>query len=534
MAIQYFDSNICVGKRGLKHRREIWRSEDILASMDRAGIGAALVYAGWARDYAPRYGNERLLEELAKSSRFYGCYTIMPGCAGDFYDPETMVSDLRAKGMVAAKMFPGSHHYAPDEITMGPSYSALEKAGIPLLADFGEIGWRELREILEAHPQLKLLLQGASWTEEHGVFAYLQAFPNLYVELSNLQANRVIESLVERVGAERVVFGSGLPKMSAGAARALIDYAEISEEQKQLIAGGNLARLCGIPVPPAAPVTGDEIAREAARGEPLGVYVFDSHTHFLEDGGCCGGGYAMVDGDLAHMAALNDRIGVNDYCVAPWLGIWTDSEAGNRIALNMAARDPRVHPYVLIDPNYVEDVEGEAYRYHIEHRMPGMKMFYARTRVRYNDPVFDPWWKIADENGLFGLMDSGDYPLYLKDMEDLAQRYPHVSLFLDHAGRNFATAEEYAQLAKQYENVYLQLTYTSVPEGVIEYLYQEGLAHKTLYGTDAPMRDPRPQLGWVAFADIPMAEKRLILGGNMQRILKRCFAQVKERVRLHA
>ena len=163
-----------------------------------------------------------------------------------------------------------------------------------------------------------------------------------------------------------------------------------------------------------------------------------------------------------------------------------------------------------------------------------MKMFYARTRVRYNDPVFDPWWKIADENGLFGLMDSGDYPLYLKDMEDLAQRYPHVSLFLDHAGRNFATAEEYAQLAKQYENVYLQLTYTSVPEGVIEYLYQEGLAHKTLYGTDAPMRDPRPQLGWVAFADIPMAEKRLILGGNMQRILKRCFAQVQARVRLHA
>ena len=37
------------------------------------------------------------------------------------------------------------------------------------------------------------------------------------------------------------------------------------------------------------------------------------------------------------------------------------------------------------------------------------------------------------------------------------------------------------------------------------------------------MRDPRPQLGWVAYANISYEDKKKILGENMEGILKRCF-----------
>ena len=220
---------------------------------------------------------------------------------------------------------------------------------------------------------------------------------------------------------------------------------------------------------------------------------------------------------------LSEKIGVDASCVAPWLGIWTDSEAGNKLAAEMAEKDSRVYPFVLIDPNYVEDVYAEAYEYHINRKFPGMKMFYARMGVRYNDPVFEPWLKLADENCLFALMDNGCYPTYISDMEELAEKYPNISFFLDHAGSNFPTAEAYVKLAKKYDNVYQQITFTSVPQGMIEYFCSEGLAHKTLYGTDAPMRDPRPQLGWVAYADISIEDKKKILGENMRKIADRCF-----------
>lgn len=525
MALIYFDSNVCIGKRGPKDAREIWCSEDILASMDRSGISGALVCSGLAKDYAPAYGNGWLAEELKKYPRFYGCYTIAPGYTGSFLAPSEIAEDMRQKHMVAAKMFPATQFYSPREEVMGEYYTALEGNGFPLLIDKAQISWQELSDLLRNHPKLNVLFQGASWSDFHNLAAYMKRYPNLYTDLSHMQANFAVEILVKQFGAERICVGSGLPLMCPGAARAFIDYAQISPEEKQLIAGGNLARLCGIALPDAVAVKNEQIAQQAAQGVPLEVPVFDSHTHFLENGGNCGGGFAMVDGDLPHMAALSDTMGVDAYCVAPWLGIWTDCEAGNKIAVDMAKRDKRVYPYILINPTYGTDVEKEAYHYHVEEKVPAMKMFYSRSGIRYNDPVFDPWYKIANENKLFALMDSGSYPAYLSDMAEVAEAYPDITFFLDHAGRNFAIAESYAALAKKFDNVYLQLTYTSVPEGLIEYLCAEGLAHKTLYGTDAPMRDPRPQLGWVAFANISTEEKKLILGGNMRRIADRCFTK---------
>lgn len=525
MSLVYFDSNVCIGKRGPKDAREIWKSEDILATMDRAGISGALVYSGWAKDYAADYGNTRLAQELSKHERFYGCYTIAPGYTGSSLLPSEIMADMRSKKMVAATMFPASHIFSPCEDVMGEYYSVLEENGILLLVDKAQIGWPDLGALLKNHPKLNVLLLGTSWSDFHNLAAYLRKYPNLYTDLSSMQANFAVEILVKQFGAERICVGSGLPQKCPGAARAFIDYAQISDEEKQLIAGGNLARLCHVSLPAPVAVQNDAIAQQASLGKPIDVPVFDSHTHFLEDGGNCGGGFPMVAGDLEHMARLSELMGVDAYAVAPWLGIWTDCEAGNKIAIDMAVRDDRVYPYILINPTYGTDVAKEAYHYHVEKKAPAMKMFYNRSHVRYNDPVFDPWYKIANENKLFALMDCGGYPTYLSDMAEVAEKYPDITFFLDHAGQSFPIAESYAALAKKYDNVYLQLTYTSVPEGVIEYLCAEGLAHKTLYGTDAPMRDPRPQLGWVAFANISVEDKKLILGGNMYRVAQRCFSK---------
>lgn len=55
--------------------------------------------------------------------------------------------------------------------------------------------------------------------------------------------------------------------------------------------------------------------------------------------------------------------------------------------------------------------------------------------------------------------------------------------------------------------------------GVIEHLARQMGADRVLFGTDASMRDPRPQLTWVVFTRLPEADKRKILGENFARIL---------------
>lgn len=518
--LSYFDCNVCLGKRGPKHPLEMWKTEDVLAEMERCGISAALCYAGPAMDCSPRYGNEWLYEELKKSPRLYGCYTVCPNQTGDFLDPAEMIADMRAKGMVAARMFPRSHSYIPDEFTMGSVYTALAEAGFALFVDNSELSLEEVAPILTAHPKLNLVLTGVSCGQERTLFSLLDRFSRLYVDLSTLQTNRMPELMYEKYGWGRVLFGSGMPMHSLGAARAFFDYSEVFAPALGDFTCGNLSLMLKVSRPAALEPKCDDIAMEAFQGKPVSVPVLDSHAHWQPDGQSACAGWVMPESDANAMYRNGQRLGVNGVCVAPWLGVWHDADAGNEAAHVMQQRYPgEVFPYLLMNPNYCQDVKATAQHYHEKLHFPGVKMFYSRTHWRYNDPIFNPWWEIADRHGLFALLDDSEYPTYLADVEELAQKYPNVSFFLDHAGRDFETAIQYAAVAKKLPNVYLQLTCSVPAQGVIEYLCAEGLADKTMYGTDAPLQDPRPQLGWVTSANISREDKMKILGGNMKRVL---------------
>lgn len=523
--LQFFDSNANVGKIGYKHRLQMWRTEDLLAEMDRSGIAGALVYHGMAKSHSPVYGNRLLPEELAKSPRLFGCLAAMPDHLGDFPSPAVFVAEMKRDGMRAVKLFPKSHQFDLDRRTVGKLLTTLEQERIPLLVDGSETSLSAIAGIAGAHPGLAIVLQGFSWSQERRLFPLLEEHANVRIEFSALQSNAIIETAYAKFGAERLLFGSGMPFKSPGAARALIDYARIPDEAKRRIAGGNLAELLGVKPPEAALPDQDEVTAHASLGLPIPIPVYDSHTHLIEDGGGTGSGFPMLQGDIDSMIALYRTIGIRKMSIAPWAGInGGDTEAGNEIAEKAILRYPdEVEGYVVIDPNYVEDVEREARRWHIEKGFKGMKPYFYLSRIPYTDSVFAPWWEIGNAKRLYALVDPAGQSdgAYIAQIEELAERYPNVAIFMDHAARSFEIAELYAKTAKTFNNVYLQLTYTTVPLGSIEYLVREVGAGKVLFGTDSPMRDPRPQVGWLAYADLTLEDKKAVFGGNMKRIWDR-------------
>jgi predicted TIM-barrel fold metal-dependent hydrolase len=107
----------------------------------------------------------------------------------------------------------------------------------------------------------------------------------------------------------------------------------------------------------------------------------------------------------------------------------------------------------------------------------------------------------------------------------LADRFPEVSWLIAHAGGSYSFAEEVAACIREYPNVYAEITLTPVTNRVVEFLVSATDEDHVLFGTDAPMRDPRQQLGWVVWAELPLEVKEKVLGGNFQRIL--------DRVKLH-
>jgi predicted TIM-barrel fold metal-dependent hydrolase len=66
---------------------------------------------------------------------------------------------------------------------------------------------------------------------------------NLYVETRLLTSPDALEVLVEKIGADRLIFGSGTPLEYFHASYRMVETAGISEKDKDLILGGNILRI---------------------------------------------------------------------------------------------------------------------------------------------------------------------------------------------------------------------------------------------------------------------------------------------------
>ena len=102
-------------------------------------------------------------------------------------------------------------------------------------AVMGELGRR--------YPETTFILAhaGGMWVKS---FQAAQPYPNVGFDMCGFDPERgIVETAVEILGAERVYFGSDVPGRSYSAQIAKVLYADISEADRQLILGGNAARL---------------------------------------------------------------------------------------------------------------------------------------------------------------------------------------------------------------------------------------------------------------------------------------------------
>ncbi len=219
--------------------------------MDYVGINQALVYHTWAREYSPAKGNSRLIQEIAGQSQLTPCWVVMPHHTGEFPPPTQLISMLVAKGVKAVRIFPSSafHNWSLSEWSSKPLIGELAAWRVPLFASFNQVSWDNIYTLGKAFPSLPIVVTEVRYEELRHLYPLLEELPNLHIDLSWTIVQFGLEALVERFGAERFLFGSRMPIFSAGPALSYLQYAEIKDEDKQLIAGDNLRRLLGWPGP---------------------------------------------------------------------------------------------------------------------------------------------------------------------------------------------------------------------------------------------------------------------------------------------
>ncbi|MCL6519282.1 MAG: amidohydrolase [Armatimonadetes bacterium] len=240
--INFFDCNAQIGRYSVRHPEALTTADELTKEMEYIGISEALVYHSMAKEYAPSVGNEMLIQEI-KGKPLHPCWVVMPHHTGEMPPPDELLAQMRKKGVRALRAFPVLHQFRLSKWCSGELLEMIEANNIPLFLDMDQTSWEDVAQILRDYPKINLILLRTSYRIDRYIYPLFEKYEGLRIETATYQVNFGIEEVCRRFGAYRLLFGTGLPFTEAGPSIAQIAYADISDEEKAMIAGKNLCNL---------------------------------------------------------------------------------------------------------------------------------------------------------------------------------------------------------------------------------------------------------------------------------------------------
>lgn len=246
--------------------------------------------------------------------------------------------------------------------------------------------------------------------------------------------------------------------------------------------------------------------------------IIDAHSHM----GPWYDFHIPHEGKPEMMVEVMDLCGIDLAIVCPHVGMGPDYRMANRQA-HQAAADfhDRFVPFVIVNPNYGAEAAGAEIEYWQQQgQIRAFKIHPSTHQYKASDENYRPVFKYANGHGLPVLSHSwaGDSHCKPEILGQLAAEYPEASIVIAHSGSSWQMLDEATTEAKQHDNVYLDLTGSSLYYGLLEEMAWRVGADRVLFGSDNPFLDPRPGLGRVLMSKLSDDQKRQILGLNAKRV----------------
>lgn len=229
---------------------------------------------------------------------------------------------------------------------------------------------------------------------------------------------------------------------------------------------------------------------------------------------------------MARLIQYADRMGIARLCVSMGLKFSFDPSPADfrreneEVLQALSHWHDRAFGLVYVNPKHVKESLAEIDRCIRDGPMVGVKLWVAR---RANAPELDPIVKRATELKAIILQHTwlkitGNLPgeSTPMDLAALAARHPNASIICGHTGGDW---EQGIRVVRAHRHVAVELAGGDPVAGITEMAVRELGAERVLYSSDVPGRSFASQLGKVHGAHIPDEAKRLILAGNLKRLL---------------
>ena len=185
----------------------------------------------------------------------------------------------------------------------------------------------------------------------------------------------------------------------------------------------------------------------------------------------------------------------------------------------------RAFGFVYLNPKHTEESLDELDRCVRDGPMVGVKLWVS---IRCHEKCLDPIVRRAAELKAPVLQHTwykitGNLPgeSTAADLAALAARHPTASFIAAHTGGDW---ERGIRVLRSVTNVTAEISGGDPTAGFVEMAVRELGAERVVYGSDFAGRSFASQLAKVLGADVPDNAKRLILAGNIKRMLAPIFA----------
>ena len=275
----------------------------------------------------------------------------------------------------------------------------------------------------------------------------------------------------------------------------------------------------------AALAAGGPVSLHAAepRPEDAKPLVWDVHGHLS-------GVKGTAQERITQLLSYADRMGIDRLIVFMGLS-WSADPTPDRLRRDndqvleaVAHSGGRAFGFVYLNPKYPDESVAEFDRCVRDGPMLGVKLWIAR---KCSHKSLDPICRRAADMQVPVLQHTYDRTIEklpgestTSDLAQLAGRHPDVQFISAHIGNNW---ERGARAVRANPNVYAEVSGSDPTAGMVEMLVRELGAERVMYGSDYGGRSFASQLAKVQGADISDRDKRLILGGNIERVLGPIF-----------
>ena len=525
--MNYFAAPLVIG-RGAYAEPEFPTPESLLAHLDYLGIDRALVYSVVAQDYSPVCGNKELLETIAPyGDRLKPVFVLTPS---DYFEHGTLdwLKEQAKRGNRCYELRLKMSRFPLRQIErlltelheFHPVFFIDRVDNNLTTADFEQMG-----VFAERYPKAYFVICRQLWTSFAETVDLMWRYKNIGVDTSYLHMRHTIELVIEEFGVDRLFFGIG-HQSQYGAAVGALAHAEITEEQRELIAHGNLEKLLGI-----APLDGklahepdfaDKPLWDAFRqGKPLsGVKVIDIHNHLA---GPNTRGWMLPEPHPAEgikeMVRVMDLYGVSQSILIANRALFSDLIRGNREAEELAKQFPgRFKGYFVVNPWHRDEVNEEILdEFFGRDYFIGFKLLPGYWLVPLDDPRYTIAYEYAEKHHLPILIHT--WTKEIEPLAEIARRYPHAKFIAGHTGCSTSGGIRIADDAEKAENIYFDYTAWFCSTGKWFELFKRFDKSRFLFGSDAALHNESYELSGFLSQPVPDAELTPILAENFEKIL---------------